>query len=180
MPKQHVGGHAAEILAARLEAFEIVVLFVRTHFRKWPLCEILVDCGQRGSEQFRWRKGKLVALARRSWLPWTAAIESLARAPSAAQLLVDVIWNAGLERPGPLFILRDQARNRGLDEGGFLIVEKQIGGPARLLRNDSRSRRIGGRRRRVIMFLRRPGIDGERGRQHRGADCAGCLDQCSA
>src|SRR6202023_2681306 len=136
MRKQHVGGHAAEILATRLEAFEVVVLFVGTHFRKWPLCQFLVDCGQRGSEQFRRRVRKLVTLARGPCLPGTAAIESLARAPSAAQLLVDVVWNAGLERPGPLFILRDQALNRGLDEGEFLIVEKQVGRPLRLWRTD--------------------------------------------
>src|SRR5438132_568387 len=124
MRKQHVGGHAAEILAARLETFEIVVLFVRTHFRKGSLCELFVDCGQRGSEQFRRREGKLVTLTWRPRLPGTAAIQPLARAPRATELLVDVVWNASLERPGPLFILWDQPRNRGLDEGGFFIVEE--------------------------------------------------------
>jgi hypothetical protein len=59
---------------------------LRAHLHKRGLREFLVDCTQRGSEQFRRREGELVALARCSGLPGTIAVESLASTPCTRQL----------------------------------------------------------------------------------------------
>ena len=78
-------------------------------------------------EEFGRREGQLVALARRTRLPRTAAVEPLARAPGAGQLLVDVVRNAGFECARPIGRRRESDARRRLDERGFLVVEKQIG-----------------------------------------------------
>src|ERR1700730_9422362 len=105
--EEYVRGYAAEILPARFEVLEITVLCVGAHLREWRVGQFLVDGTQRGSKQFGRSIGELVSLAGCAGLPGTTAIESLARAPSARQLLVDVIWHAGFERAGPFFIGRD-------------------------------------------------------------------------
>ena len=97
---EHIGRHAAKILSACLERLEIAVLLLRAHFHK-RLREFLVDCAQRGSEQFCRREGELVALARCSGLPGAVAVEPLARTPRTSQLFIDVIRDASLKRAGP-------------------------------------------------------------------------------
>ena len=70
----------------------------------------------------------MIALFRRTLLPWTASVESFACAPSARQLLVDVVRHAGLKRATPPFIGRDQTRDSSFDECGFVRVEENICG----------------------------------------------------
>jgi hypothetical protein len=126
MCEEHIGRYAAKILSARLERLEIAVLLLRAHFHKRGLREFLVDCAQRGSEQFCRREGELVSLARCSGLPGTVAVEPLASTPRTRQLFVDVIRDASVKRAGPLVVFGDQACYCGFDEGGLVVVEKQI------------------------------------------------------
>src|ERR1700730_1950441 len=87
MREEHVGGDAAEIVAARLEFLQIAVLVGGAHFRKRGMRQLLVYRRERRSKQLRRRKGELISLAGCAGLPWPAAVEPLARAPGARQLL---------------------------------------------------------------------------------------------
>src|SRR6185503_2012070 len=121
------------VLLALLQRVEKRVLFLRRELGEAGA--LLVDGADRVAEQLSRRERQLIALARRSRLPRTAAVEPLAGAPRAAELLVDVIRHARFERARSGLVLRNQSSDRGFDERGFRRIEVHIRDPRqRLLR----------------------------------------------
>ena len=187
MCEEHLGRYTGKILSARLERLEIAILLFRAHLHKRGLREFLVDCTQRGSEQFRRREGELVALTRCSGLPRTVAVKSLASTPRTRELLIDEIWDASLKRAGPLVVFGDQTCYCGLDEGGLVIVEKQIGScqpvGAKAWSGGLSDRRRSGRGLSgssfvFLMFPRRRVIERKTSWEHRSTDHARRFDHC--
>src|ERR1700686_3603992 len=90
--------------------------------------EVAVDGAQRRMKEFRRRERQLIALRRRSRLPWAASIQPLARSPRAAQLLVEIIGNPGAQCSRPRLVRGDQPLAGGLDKEHLRGVEEEVGG----------------------------------------------------
>src|SRR5450631_3260812 len=82
--------HTVEIRIAGLEYLEIAVLGVGSEVTKSLAArlEIPVDCPNRRVEKLTRRERQLIALGGSARLPRPAAVQSLARAPRTAQLLI--------------------------------------------------------------------------------------------
>src|SRR5258708_25357366 len=95
--------------------------------------EVAIDGAQRRMKELRRRERQLIALRRRSLLPWAASIQPLARAPRAAQLLIEIIGNPGTHCAGPGLIGGDQALAVRLHKQLLGVVVEQVSpiGPTR-------------------------------------------------
>src|SRR6266851_4616681 len=94
--------------------------------------EVAIDGAQRRMKELRRRERQLIALSRRSRLPWAASIQPLARAPRAAQLLIEIIGNPGTQCTRPRLIRGDQPFAGRLDKEHFGGVEEEVGRLGRL------------------------------------------------
>src|SRR3984957_2060770 len=90
------------------------------------LIQVAADGAQTGVEKLAGREGQLITLRRRSRLPWTAAVQPLARAPCTAQLLIEIIGNASIESSGSQLVHRYQPLARCLDEEHLIGIEEKI------------------------------------------------------
>src|SRR5258707_3350914 len=106
--------------------------------------EVAIDGAQRRMKELRRRERQLIALRRRSLLPWAASIQPLARAPRAAQLLIEIIGNPGTHCAGPGLVGGDQPLAGRLDKQHFGGVEEEVSRLGRL--GDVRGFRRGSRR----------------------------------
>src|ERR1700732_4356635 len=93
--------------------------------------QVAADGAQAGVKKLAGREGQLITLRRRSRLPWTAAVQPLARAPCTAQLLIEIIGNRGPEGSRSQLVRRYQPLARCLDEEHFIGIEEKINGFAR-------------------------------------------------
>src|SRR5882724_12301600 len=89
--------------------------------------EFAIDGAERRMKEFRRCERQLITLGRCSRLPWTASIQPLARAPGAAQLLIEIVGNPGAQSTRPRLVRRDQPLARGLDEEHLRGIEEEIG-----------------------------------------------------
>src|SRR5258708_38412854 len=89
--------------------------------------EVAIDGAQRRMKELRRRERQLIALRRRSLLPWAASIQPLARAPRAAQLLIEIIGNPGTHCAGPGLVGGDQPLAGRLDKQHLGGVEQEGG-----------------------------------------------------
>src|SRR3984957_13925859 len=88
--------------------------------------QVAADGAQAGVKKLAGREGQLITLRRRSRLPWTAAVQTLTRAPRTAQLLIEIIGNPGPEGSRSQLVRRYQPLARGLDEKHLIGIEEKI------------------------------------------------------
>src|ERR1700722_9114013 len=114
---------------AGFQGFKIRILSVACQAveRRAMRVEIAIDGTQRGMEELGRRERQLITLRRRSRLPRTASIQPLARTPSAAQLLIEIVGDPGRERARPRLIRGDQPLTSCLDEEYFPGIEEEVG-----------------------------------------------------
>src|ERR1700730_5547604 len=131
-------------MRAGFQGFEISVLSFGRHVMEWRAMriEVAIDGAQRRMKQLCRREWQLITLTRRSRLPWAASIQPLARAPRAAQLLVEVVGNPRTQCTRSGLIRGDQPLAGCLKEGPRGGVEKEVGRLGRLgdVRGFGRSR----------------------------------------
>src|SRR5215475_13860127 len=99
------------------------------------LVEIILNRAQRSMEQLARSKGQLISLRRRSRLPGSAAIQTLACAPCPGPLLVEVVGHPCSQCAGARFVGRNEALAGGFDKLGLNDIEEQV---HRLLRRGTR------------------------------------------